>query len=137
MRDSGLADRMRRAREALGVSVPRFAHKLGVSPQAVYYWERGWSKPRPDNLSLIARALDVTEDYLNGVGAPSEAKIEQKLDTKAPDQATPRGLTSISDVEDAANNTIKLARSLAKVRGIPSSEVRLVLQLGDLKMELN
>ena len=41
-----------------------FAQEVGVSRQAVYKWEKGFSYPEAEKLILIAKLFDVTIDSL-------------------------------------------------------------------------
>lgn len=48
------ADGLKKHRERLGLSAPVLASILGVSPQTIYNWEAGTSKPRQDQVVKIA-----------------------------------------------------------------------------------
>lgn len=48
------ADGMASNRKRLGLSAEDFGLLVGASGQAVYFWERGETKPRPKNLVAIA-----------------------------------------------------------------------------------
>jgi DNA-binding transcriptional regulator YiaG len=48
------ADGLKKHRERLGLSAPALASILGVSPQTIYNWESGTSKPSKDQIVKIA-----------------------------------------------------------------------------------
>lgn len=48
------ADGLKKHRERLGLSAPSMASILGVSPQTIYNWESGTSKPSKDLVVKIA-----------------------------------------------------------------------------------
>lgn len=59
--------RMRRRRKALGLSSYELARLIEEREGQVGRWERGTSAPRPHVIAKIARALDVSSDYLLGL----------------------------------------------------------------------
>ncbi len=59
-------DRLRRAREYLGLNQAELAQKAGMQPSAISHFETGTRKPSFDNLRILADGLDVTTDYLLG-----------------------------------------------------------------------
>ena len=50
---------LRFLREKKGVSVAALCKKIGVKPSTVYGWESGRRKPRPDDYSRLADALEL------------------------------------------------------------------------------
>lgn len=48
------ADGLKKHRERLGISAPVLASILGVSPQTIYNWESGTSRPSKDQIVKIA-----------------------------------------------------------------------------------
>lgn len=69
---AGFAQHLRSLREAQGLSVRGLADRVGVSSVTIWKWERGDSKPRPNLLLSLARALDVTPFQLNEARAPGD-----------------------------------------------------------------
>ena len=59
-------ERLRSAREARGFNQRELSDRLGVPASSIAHFEGGRRKPSFDNLSRLARALDVTTDYLLG-----------------------------------------------------------------------
>lgn len=53
------ADRLKKLREKAKLSAQDLAEKMGVSDQAVYYWETGRSQPKISDLPKIAEVLCV------------------------------------------------------------------------------
>ncbi len=62
MKEVGI--RIKRLREEKAISKKRMQHFFGISPQALYKWERGDSIPEIQNLVALSRLLDVSVDYL-------------------------------------------------------------------------
>ena len=56
--------RIKEAREARNFSASDLARLTGVTPTAVWNWERNGTKPRANALASICKALDVTEAYI-------------------------------------------------------------------------
>lgn len=51
-------------RERKGWSQRKLAHTIGVTSQAVLYWESGAKMPTVQHLRALARALDATMDEI-------------------------------------------------------------------------
>jgi transcriptional regulator with XRE-family HTH domain len=64
--------RLTALREERGLSMEQFAKRLGISRQALWYWETGQRVPRSYRLSEMAKVLDVDERELFGsaIGSP-------------------------------------------------------------------
>jgi transcriptional regulator with XRE-family HTH domain len=60
------AEKVRKHRESLGVSQKELAAKISVSPKIISFYERGISRPRGTTAYKLARALDVSAEYLLG-----------------------------------------------------------------------
>ena len=58
---SALAARLTELRERRGFSIAQMATRLGVSRQALWYWETGQRAPRKNLLQRIAREFGVSE----------------------------------------------------------------------------
>ncbi len=63
---TGLATRIKTARERQGLSQKALAAKLGISAGAVGQWETGLSRPAVNNLELLSKILAVSLDWLVG-----------------------------------------------------------------------
>jgi DNA-binding transcriptional regulator YiaG len=73
---------LRAQRERLGISAADYAGLLGVSAQSVYNWERGITKPRAEQIAMIAS--------LRGIGKrEAQARLE-KLQPRAKKRRTTR-----------------------------------------------
>lgn len=59
-----LGERIRKAREDLGLSQQAFADMLGVDRKTVSNWEGGRNHPRYGDLMLIASTTDVSLEWL-------------------------------------------------------------------------
>ena len=64
--DNGFGDRLRQAREARGINQTELAAKTGLQPSAIGHFEKDRRKPSFANIRALARALNVTSDYLLG-----------------------------------------------------------------------
>lgn len=61
-----IGNRIRKYREACGISQVQLAQKLGVSNSRVSNWEQGINRPDADIIADICRALNVSpSDLLN------------------------------------------------------------------------
>jgi transcriptional regulator with XRE-family HTH domain len=58
--------RLVETREAAGMSQRDLADKLGITQRALSWWEREPVALKPEQLSALAEALNVTADYLLG-----------------------------------------------------------------------
>lgn len=61
-----LGERIRKAREDLGLSQLRFATALGIDRKTVGNWEAGRNQPRYGDLMLISSVTDVSLEWLAG-----------------------------------------------------------------------
>lgn len=61
-------DRLRGIREAKGLTQEDIQSLTGIDHSRIARYERGKGTPSVDNLDRLARALDVTSDYLLGNG---------------------------------------------------------------------
>lgn len=64
---SGIGNRIKRCRLALGMSKARLASKAGLSRPAITYYENRRVTPTLKSLRKLADALGVTIDYLVGI----------------------------------------------------------------------
>jgi len=53
------AERLKTLREKKKLTAQEFAEKMGVSDQAVYYWETGRNQPKISDLPKIAETLNL------------------------------------------------------------------------------
>jgi transcriptional regulator with XRE-family HTH domain len=71
--------RIKETREARGMTASEFARLVGVTPTAVWNWEKNSITPRRPALEQIAKVLGVSTDFLlggtsgNGVAEPPNA----------------------------------------------------------------
>lgn len=61
-------ERLRAEIKASGLTVKEFAAKVGVSPEMVTQYYTTKKLPRLDTFSRICAVLDVSADYLLGLG---------------------------------------------------------------------
>lgn len=62
-----LSENIKKLRVALNISQVELARKLGVSKQSVSNWENDNIQPSIDMLIKLAKALNVSTDYLLGL----------------------------------------------------------------------
>jgi transcriptional regulator with XRE-family HTH domain len=56
---------IRNLREAAGMTQLELAVRVGVTPSAVYNWERGRNEPKATQLRALARAFGVPMDEID------------------------------------------------------------------------
>lgn len=66
MSKNEIAIRIKELREKRGISASEFARLVGVTPTAVWNWEKNSITPRRPALESIAKVLGVTTDFLLG-----------------------------------------------------------------------
>ncbi len=67
---------LRSRREALGITIARFAELVGRSPSTVRGWERGRSRPGdPATVAAISAVLDLDEDTLMALIAGEDIEV--------------------------------------------------------------
>ena len=57
-------DKLKQKREELGLEQQELAELIGVSKQAYFKWEKGFSKPTKANIAKLEKVLKVSEGYL-------------------------------------------------------------------------
>ncbi len=62
----GFGERLKQARDARGMNQTELAAKAGLQPSAIGHFEKERRKPSFSNIRELAKALDVTSDYLLG-----------------------------------------------------------------------
>ncbi|MCW2308128.1 helix-turn-helix domain-containing protein [Rhodobium gokarnense] len=64
-----VGERIRRAREAMGLSAAQLARRLGIKTQTLTMWEGDRSEPRSNRLLMLAGLLNVSPSWLlSGLG---------------------------------------------------------------------
>ncbi len=56
---------IRELREDAGLTQLQLANKIGVTPSAVYNWERGRNEPKASQLRTMARLFGVSMDMID------------------------------------------------------------------------
>lgn len=68
---SSIGERIKEARENLGLSQPELAERLGMEPKkgrsTINNWELGANKVKDDALKALSERLNVSADYLLGL----------------------------------------------------------------------
>nr|WP_281720200.1 helix-turn-helix transcriptional regulator [Nitrosomonas nitrosa] len=73
------AARLREARESRGWSQAELAQRAEMQPSAIAHFEASRRKPSFDNVRRLAKALEVSADYLMGVKAAVAFRNEELL----------------------------------------------------------
>ena len=80
-----LSEKILYCRKKAGLSQEALAEKLGVSRQAISKWETGESVPELSKLVLLARAFDVTTDWLLSESEPEPETFPESEIPAAPE----------------------------------------------------
>ncbi len=73
------AERLRKIRDDRDLSQSELARLAGMQPSAIAHFEANRRKPSFDNVRALAKALNVSADYLLGTGEATTAfRDEQK-----------------------------------------------------------
>jgi transcriptional regulator with XRE-family HTH domain len=115
-----LGGRIRRAREAAGLSGAQLARRLGVKTETVTGWETGRTEPRANRLTMLAGFLAVSPTWLlHGVGeSPVQGDISSELALIA------SSLKSLKDHHDRTGEMIeRLEAQVAVLRQETGGEV--------------
>lgn len=70
-----LAERVREARKAMGLTQADFARKAGVGARTYQMFEGAKSVPQPANLRAILRAAGLDETQINPTGDPTAVAV--------------------------------------------------------------
>jgi len=60
-----LPQTIRAARISVGLTATQLAARLGITENAVKYWESGHSRPHPLRLASVAKALKIEPEALS------------------------------------------------------------------------
>ena len=104
-----IAKRVEQTREARGFSASEFARLVGVTPTAVWNWEKNSTTPRRPALEQIAKVLGVSIDYIL-TGEEGGRTIQA---------ATPTPVESVSAIIDDARARLALST------GVPLERIKL------------
>lgn len=75
-----IGERLKQAREAAGHSQTSLAELMNVQPKQLWRWETGKYIPEAESIIQLARALNVSADYLLGLSDdPTRAAREDEL----------------------------------------------------------
>jgi transcriptional regulator with XRE-family HTH domain len=101
---TSLGERIKTARQAVGLSQGGLAAKLGMSQSAISQWELGTRTPEFDAVAPLAKALGVSLDWLLGTFNVPLVDIRTSLLKRS-------GMQVVSQLTDAlANNRISEPR---------------------------
>ena len=115
-----LADRLKAAREARGLTVKQFATRAGVKASTVEAWENGRNEPRGNKLMTLAGLLGVQLAWLlrGGKQGPVRKVSATTLQLRAINRKVERAQSQIASlsalVTDISANLAALQRELGK-----------------------
>jgi len=115
-RPNTFSARILTSRHALGMSKSALAREVGVSPTCIWNWEEGNTEPRADNMSALARALQVSVNFLEGGSEPAASPADETVP-----QTRTSNLPHLSQIIADAKETV------AKAAGLPTYKVRITL----------
>ena len=79
-----MGGRIKKAREACGLTISQLARRTGVLPKTLHNWETDRSEPRANKLPLLAGVLSIPPLWLlNGEGSPLELCVTVNTDETA------------------------------------------------------
>lgn len=93
--EATIGERLRKLREARGMSLRALAEEVGVSHMAIQHWEQGQATPHKKNVSVLARFFNVKPSYIY--------TGEQIKDTRASALINDLSLLSDSDLRLVAS----------------------------------
>ena len=70
-----IGSRLSVCRQNKNMTQEELAYRLGITPQALSKWERSVSFPDISMLADISRLLEVSTDYLLGLGCKAGKKV--------------------------------------------------------------
>jgi HTH-type transcriptional regulator, cell division transcriptional repressor len=106
-----ISKRIRETREARGMTASEFSRLVGVTPTAVWNWEKNSIKPRRPALEAIAKVLGVSISFL----------LTGREEIREVDAAPQRVASVASILEDAR-------ASLAQATGLALERIKLNVQ---------
>ncbi len=71
-------NRLKDAREAIGLTQKELAERVGMSEQQIYRYESDKSDPTGEALSKLSRVLSVSVDYLLGLVDNPKAQLREE-----------------------------------------------------------
>ena len=110
-----MGERIRRAREAKGISASELARKAEVTPTAVWNWEQNQIAPRAITMKKVAACLGVSEEFLRTGTGQSDHKSTTSTETK--------------DVSSIASLLEETRAKIAHATGFTLDRVKLHLEL--------
>ena len=101
-----LSEKILYCRKKAGLSQEALAEKLGVSRQAISKWETGESVPELSKLVLLARAYDVTTDWLLSESEP-EPEISPESEIPAAPEAPAQSYNWVESIPGVIGRLIR------------------------------
>lgn len=73
-----IGERIRKKRKEHKLTQAELAKQVNVSSQVISNWERGYTTPDSEDVRNLAKALDVTTDFLHGLDKKTTTDKEDK-----------------------------------------------------------
>jgi putative transcriptional regulator len=120
--EQGLAQRLRRAREAAGFTQAETAERAGMAVEAYGRLERGAVLPRASTLLMLARTLSISTDELLG-NVPESATARPVALEREP-AAKRRLIVRVRALDDGAVRVLSAVAAEFARRKLPSKAKR-------------
>lgn len=115
----GFGKRVAEARSRKGLTLADLGKEVGVSGPCVWNWEESNTHPRPASLAKLAKALDVSTEYL--LKGEGEEDDEGEAFSGYRDSGPGHETTSLADLINSSREAI------GRAAGLPPSKVRITL----------
>ena len=116
--------------QELGLSSYRVAKMTGIDTAVLSNWKRGKTTPNAENMAKIARALDVSVEYLLGQNEKPRIVDDVELNRIIEDKIKEQLIASVWDDEQARENA-RIFTSLPQEKR--QEALRYLRYLADLK----
>jgi transcriptional regulator with XRE-family HTH domain len=113
---NSFATRLQLAMTQSQISASELARRASVTPTAVWNWQQGNTEPRPQALTAIAKALNVSEDFLRDGSKQVNILSANEL------QALPANQDTLAEMLE------ELRGRIARVTGFALDRVKLNLE---------
>lgn len=122
-------ERLKSAREALGLSREQLAERLHVHVSTIGHWETGRRAPSSEMLAALSRELEVPADYLLGLDDLSQDSAAEwrRIDTAV--SGDPIG--SLLRVWQAVQHNPEMQDFIIQLAGYDDATIRKVLSALD------
>lgn len=99
------------------LTIEEISERSGININTLYTYEQGRSKPKPDKIKLLAKALEVNESEL--INSNIEVKDSTQYETLISENRSLRQQVNdlMTMVKDLTNSVNMLSQKLGKLKG--------------------